>query len=80
LIGVPVVALSYERKVGVIMRTMGCEKQCLDIDEFKPEQVLESVRDLLTRRDDVSRDILALVARFRQQVEAQYDLVFGETQ
>jgi polysaccharide pyruvyl transferase WcaK-like protein len=77
LLGIPVVALSYERKVGAIMKDMGCEKYCTDIDAFGVDEVLESVREVMARRSQVSREIDRLVEGFRRQVNGQYDLVFG---
>ncbi len=76
--GIPVVALSYERKVTVLMQTMNCQSYCVDIDEFAPSLLLQLTYDLLDKQGAMSRNITRLVAGFRRQVDAQYDLVFRE--
>ena len=76
-LAMPVVALSYERKVGAAMKAMGCEKYCMDIDTFTPNQALDSTRELLSRRREVSEAIGRSVDNFRRQVDDQYDVVFG---
>jgi polysaccharide pyruvyl transferase WcaK-like protein len=77
LLRIPVVALSYERKVATAMKAMGFEKYCTDIDAFGADEVFESVREVLARRSQLSNEIDRFVEGFRRQVDDQYDLVFG---
>jgi polysaccharide pyruvyl transferase WcaK-like protein len=77
LYGLPVAALSYERKVGELMKTMGYEEYCFDIDTFRPSDAVDRLGDLLARRAAVSDRISRLVATKRGQVDEQYDRVFG---
>jgi polysaccharide pyruvyl transferase WcaK-like protein len=78
--GIPVVALSYERKVATLMTAMNCAAYCIDIDAFDPMVAAAKVQELLAARADLSRAITGMVAALRRQVEAQYDLVFGPLQ
>lgn len=76
LLGLPVGALSYERKVGTLMRTMGHERYCLSIDGFDPAAAFECFERLFDDRAQVSSDVRRIVAGFRHEVELQYDRVF----
>lgn len=77
LAGVPVLALSYERKVSVLMETMRQAAYCFPIDEFEPAGAHERLTQILAGRLDISRAIREQVATFRQSVDVQYDRVFS---
>jgi polysaccharide pyruvyl transferase WcaK-like protein len=75
--GVPVFALSYERKVAALLADAGHARYCVSIDDFEPGDVCARVAEMLARHDELSEEVAGKVDRYRQQVNAQYDLVFG---
>lgn len=77
LAGIPVAALSYERKVSTLMKVMRHERFCAPIDEFEPSTAGAFVLDLARTRATVSNEIRERLVGFRAEVEAQYDAVFG---
>jgi polysaccharide pyruvyl transferase WcaK-like protein len=77
LAGIPVAALSYERKVSTLMKIMQHERFCAPIDEFDPAAACASVLELVRQHAAVSNEIRTRLAGFRAEVEAQYDAVFG---
>jgi polysaccharide pyruvyl transferase WcaK-like protein len=77
LMGIPALALSYERKVRTLMKAMAQEEHCLEIESFDPAVGFARVRELLARRQPVSEDIVQRVNRFKGAVDAQYDRIFG---
>jgi len=80
LLGLPVAALSYERKVTTLMDSMGHKDYCLPIDTFDPPAAWQSLSELLARRGDLSEGIGKSVASFRRQVDEQYDSVLFESE
>lgn len=76
LLGLPVLAISYERKVATLMRTMEQEPYCLSIDSFEPEAALARFSELMARRGELSSAILSRVTGFAREVNQQYDNVF----
>jgi polysaccharide pyruvyl transferase WcaK-like protein len=77
LVGLPVLALSYERKVTVLMASMDHTSYCFPIDEFEPHAVHDRMTDVLANRAQLSRGIVERIATFRQKVEQQYDHVLS---
>jgi polysaccharide pyruvyl transferase WcaK-like protein len=75
--GRPALALSYERKVATLMKEVGHEEFCLPIGDFEPVRAKELLDRLTHRREELSRGLRADAGRRREQVEAQYDRVFG---
>ena len=77
LVGIPVLALSYERKVRTHMHSLEQDEFCLSIDDFTPEAALERFEELSVARERVAAATGEIFARRRGAVEAQYDAVFG---
>lgn len=75
--GIPVLALSYDRKVHQHMVLMGEESSCLSIEHSSLE-TLESVFQLLVQqREEKVRRIQARIAVQRRALAAQYDRVLA---
>jgi polysaccharide pyruvyl transferase WcaK-like protein len=77
LAGVPVLALSYERKVQTHMRSLGQERFCLGIDDFDAPTALSRLTEMAEQRTQLSESILRSTAERRSAVELQYDEVLG---
>ena len=78
LIAIPVVAISYDRKVDVHMNEIGQSEYCLNIDEFTAETLAERLAALRDARELESARLRRAVQLYREQANAQYDLLFGD--
>lgn len=77
LIAKPVVAISYDRKVDVHMSEIGQSEYCMNIDEFTSETLVERFAALEGAREFETARLREAVRLNREQVEAQFDLLFG---
>jgi polysaccharide pyruvyl transferase WcaK-like protein len=77
LVRVPVLALSYERKVRTLMQNTAHERYCLNIEEFDVAFARERLGEMLARRAELSGEVDRLVTAFGHAVDAQYDRVVG---
>jgi len=77
LMTIPVLAISYDRKVDVHMQEIGQNDYCMDIQSFTADTLVELFHRLATRRDTESAHLKRMVDLNRKQVNAQYDLIFG---
>ena len=77
VLGKPVLALSYERKVTSLMNGMEQQSLCLPIRNLDSEVATAKVLGILERREAWAAEVRTRVAAYRQQVEAQYDRLFG---
>ena len=77
VLGKPVLALSYERKVTSLMDGMEQQTLCLPIRSLDSEVATAKVLGILEQRQTWATDVRTRVAAYRQQVEAQYDRSFG---
>jgi polysaccharide pyruvyl transferase WcaK-like protein len=75
LASIPVLALSYERKVETHMRTLDQEHFCLPVESFEPSLALLRLNEISEKRHDISASIQRAVGDRRRQVEQQYDAV-----
>jgi polysaccharide pyruvyl transferase WcaK-like protein len=77
LIAKPVLAISYDRKVDSHMREIGQSKYCMNIDEVTAETIAEQLAVLKDARELESAELKRAVQLYREQANAQYDLLFG---
>ena len=77
LIAVPVLAISYDRKVDAHMHDIGQSAYCLDIDHLDAESLVSRFVALRDARARESARIASAVQRYREQVRMQYDQLFG---
>jgi polysaccharide pyruvyl transferase WcaK-like protein len=77
LLGKPVVSLAYNRKHFDLMRMMGQEEYCLDIDRFQVADLVERFQMLVRNRDAVCAVLPQRVAGCQANVAEQYDRVLG---
>jgi polysaccharide pyruvyl transferase WcaK-like protein len=73
----PVLALSYDPKVDILMGDLGQEAYCVGIEEFTPAALQERYDALEADRVAVSARLRETIAVYREALERQYGEVFG---
>ena len=76
VVGRPVLALSYERKVATVMREMDHMEHCLELETMDPAQAFGKVEAMLEKRAVLEADVQAKASARRAAVEAQWDRLF----
>ena len=76
LLGKPVIALSYHHKIDDLMRAVGQERYCLDIDHFKVDSLIEIFELLVDNREDLSSRFRSTTRTYGSALEAQFDKLF----
>lgn len=73
LLGKPVASLADHHKLDEVARQFGLQRYCLRLDSLKPEELIETTRELLRAAPDLKDDIALKVAEYRQILSGQYD-------
>jgi polysaccharide pyruvyl transferase WcaK-like protein len=73
----PVLALSFDRKVDAHMNAVGQQDYCLNIDHLQFDTIIERFNALKNLREREAVRIRCAAAGFREQLEIQYDQIFG---
>jgi len=73
LVAPPAIAFPYDRKVRAHMQAMGQTDDCLNIDDFNPDGVLQASEALQARMSDERLMIHDKNEGFRRLLDAQYD-------
>jgi polysaccharide pyruvyl transferase WcaK-like protein len=77
LLALPVLALSYERKITALMSSAGFGNYYFPIGAFDPANVIVARCKLLADRSRLSRSIRHRVEACAERVNRQYNQVFG---
>jgi polysaccharide pyruvyl transferase WcaK-like protein len=77
LMAVPVLAISYDRKVDVHMNEIGQMEHCVNFDRMDTRMLIERFRALGAVRARESAHLTRMVQGYRDQLEAQYDRLLG---
>jgi polysaccharide pyruvyl transferase WcaK-like protein len=80
LIAIPVLAISYDRKVDVHMNDIGQSGHCVNIDQMEASLLIERFNFLREVRERESAHLTRAVQIYREQVDAQYDRLLGTIQ
>lgn len=80
LTAIPVLAISYDHKVDVHMTDIGQNDYSLNIDEVVAEMLIERFNALEAVRERESAHLASAVQLYREQVDEQYDRLFGAAQ
>jgi polysaccharide pyruvyl transferase WcaK-like protein len=75
LLNKPAIAISYDRKVDVLMADMEQTDYCLDINDFDLGSLIDRLKLLESNRSIIERKIESRISHFRNSLERQYDLV-----
>ena len=73
----PVISVSHMSKNDQLMASIGLSEYCMPLDDITLEQVVARFRQLEREAASLRLRIREKKALFRQQLEAQYALVFG---
>jgi polysaccharide pyruvyl transferase WcaK-like protein len=76
LVSIPVLAISYEKKVDALMADLGLERFCLPIQKLEPGTWMEQFVALEKEASEVRVQIRARVEKYREQLEEQYKRAF----
>jgi polysaccharide pyruvyl transferase WcaK-like protein len=80
LIAIPVLGISYDRKVDVHMSDIGQSEHCVNIDHVDASALIERFSVLRDVRERESAHLKRAVQLYREQVDAQYDRLLGPIQ
>lgn len=75
LVGTPVIALSWDRKVNVQMEAVGQSPYCLNVDRLQLSDFQECFNRLEANADAARQQIHARCADHRAHLEVQYDAI-----
>jgi polysaccharide pyruvyl transferase WcaK-like protein len=75
----PVIAISFHHKCKSLMSSMGLSDYCLDINDLKADRLIEKFCYLETNANKIRPLIKEKQAKFREELDEQYKLIFGST-
>lgn len=73
----PVIAISFHHKCRSLMRSVGLDKYCLDINEFNADSLIETFMDLQKNAGQVVAQSEKMTKQFRDTLDQQYRIIFG---
>lgn len=73
VMGTPVVAISYARKVEQQMQDAALGEYCLDLPAVDSPALIAALEHLLARHGEVKAHVGATAARFRRELDARFD-------
>lgn len=78
IMGKPVIALSYLQKIEDLMRAVGHDRYCLDIEHFEVEPLIESFQSLV-REEEYLRGLFRKTSlRYSDALRVDFDRLFGK--
>jgi len=72
----PVIALSYHRKVSNLMKDMGHEEYCLDINTFSADELIEKFKKMQKNKDQLQHQIELKEMSYQAALTRQYKDLF----
>ena len=78
LLGRPVIALSYHHKIDDLMRAVGHEQYCLDIDHFEEDSLIEAFESLVDNSEELSSRFRHTALTYGNAVKGQFDRLFAQ--
>lgn len=69
----PVVAISYDRKVGTHMRDVGQGEYVLDLNSFNAAELMNSFQRLENDSEEIRETLRSHVSHYRATIEKQYE-------
>jgi polysaccharide pyruvyl transferase WcaK-like protein len=77
LLGKPMIALSYLPKIDHLMRAVGHDRYCLDIEYFDVDTLIESFASAVEERDYLSAMLRVSSATYADALRTHFDNLFG---
>jgi polysaccharide pyruvyl transferase WcaK-like protein len=78
LLGKPVIALSYLPKIDRLMRAVGHDFYCLDIERFDVHSLIEKFDSLVRDSADLTRRFRKMAAMYRERLDLEFDNLFSQ--
>lgn len=76
-LGRPVISIGYARKNEELMREMGLEQYCHDVEDFDPARVLEQARAMAAMPAPPVGQLNQRITEYRQMLAAQFDQILA---
>ena len=73
ILGKPVLAISYDRKVRTHMQDVGQEKYTLDLNSINSTDLISCFQTLVGEAEEVRRNVRKHVLSFRESIEKQFE-------
>jgi polysaccharide pyruvyl transferase WcaK-like protein len=73
----PVVAISYEKKVEILMNDLSCQDYTLDLPQITLESLKTTFNAIVANRGSVTKVLEDKVSSFVQQLDAQYKYILN---
>jgi polysaccharide pyruvyl transferase WcaK-like protein len=77
--GKPTISISFHHKCASLMDTMGMSSFCLDIEALTTETLIEAFSELEANSATLVPAIREKAQQFREELNGQYNVIFGET-
>ena len=75
----PVIALSYHPKIDDLMRAVGHDQYCLDIEGFEVRSLVERFTSLVRESDDLSSRFRKKAVAYKDAVQLQFEEILSKT-
>ena len=72
----PVISLSYQRKMDVVMQALGQGRFCADIENFDVNWLIEAFRSLVRESNSIKSDSAKAVQAYAAALSQQFDSLF----
>lgn len=76
LLNKPVLAISHHPKVATLMNDLGLSKYCVEIHNFRPDQLAEVFQSLVSNTQEIKSTMAASLGRYKCQLAMQLDELF----
>jgi polysaccharide pyruvyl transferase WcaK-like protein len=74
----PVIALSYHHKIDDLMKAVGHDEYCLDIEHFDVQQLIDAFKRLAANSANLKRQFREASMTYRDLLDSQFDNLFGK--
>jgi len=74
----PVIALSYHHKIDDLMRAVGHDEYCLDIEHFDLRALIETFKRLVINGQNLKCRFREATTTYQNALEGQFDNLFGK--
>ena len=74
--GVPTVAIAYEKKTNGIMQTVGLDKYIVEIDEITEEKLEEKLDELIQNNEEIRKRLNKKIIEIREKIKQKIEIIF----
>lgn len=73
--GVPTVAIAYEKKTNGIMQTVGLSNYVVEIDDITPEKLINKIEQMVLNTEDIRRNLEKIINGIRKDIIEKISLI-----